>query len=105
MSKRLIKHKSFLELLLTTNKVQAKALMDTLTQEQLEALVEIFLNLMKLKVPTKTESLLRKRRRVLAKLIQKRLSITTKLRIIKQHFRQIYDTLLSVKGKLLQLLR
>ena len=105
MSKRLISQQTFLELLLKTEKQQARALMDTITQGQLDALIEIFINLMTLKVPPKTQSLLRRRRRLLSKLTNKRTKVSTKLALLRRHFRQIYDTLLSVKDRLLGLLR
>ena len=105
MSKRLSKHKSFLKLLLTTDKSQARALMETINKEQVEVLVEIFINLLKLDVPTNTKSLLKKRKRLISKLVNKRINVSTKLSAIRRHFRQVHNTLLSVKNKLLQLLQ
>ena len=105
MSKRLLKHKSFLELLLTTDKSQARALMETINKEQAEVIVEIFINLLKLDVPTNTKILLKKRKRLITKIINKRVGISTKLNDIRRHFRQVHDTLLSVKNSLLKLLK
>ena len=105
MSKRLQKEKHFLELLLTTDKHQVKALMESLTASQVEVLVEIFINLLHINTPKKTKDLLRRRQRLIKKLTSRQLTIATKYRTIRQHMRQVYDTLLSVKGKLLQLLR
>ena len=105
MSKKLKKEKHFLELLLTTDKDQVKALMESLTASQVEVLVEIFINLLHINTPKKTKDLLRRRQRLIKKLTSRQLTIATKYRTIRQHMRQVYDTLLSVKGKLLQLLR
>ena len=46
MSQNLKKAKNFLLLLLLTEKVQARALLETVTLKQAEALVEIIYNLM-----------------------------------------------------------
>ena len=105
MSKRLLKEKPFLELLLTTDKSQAKALMETITLNQVEVIVEILTNLQRLNVPQKTRALLQKRKRVLTSLTNTRTKLSTKLRIIRRHFRQVIDTLHSVKRRLLELLK
>ena len=105
MSKKLQREKHFLELLLTTDRTQARALMETVTQSQVEALVEIFTNLMRIKVPQRTEELLKKRQRLIKKLVNKRTNFREKYTAIRSHMRQVYDTLLSAKSKLLELLR
>ena len=45
MSEKLNRNKHFLKLLITTNQTQAKALLSTVTKDQLECLVEIGYNL------------------------------------------------------------
>ena len=45
---KLEKDKDFLTLLLTTDKGQAKVLLETITQKQLEAVIEIFYNIMRI---------------------------------------------------------
>ena len=105
MSKRLLKEQPFLELLLTTYKAQAKALTESITLNQVEVIIEILTNLQKLKVPQSTKVLLQKRKKVLTSLTNTRTKLSTKLRIARKHFRQIIDTLLSVKKQLIQLLK
>ena len=105
MSQSLQKQKHFIELLLSTDKIQAKSLIETINREQLHVIIEIITNLLKLNVPKQTKILLKRRARLMSKLTNKRLSISTKHSLVRKHFRQIYDTLLSVKGKLLQLVR
>ena len=105
MSQALQKHKNFMELLLTTHKNQARALIETITKEQLNLIIEIFFNLLKLNVPSETKILLKRRARLVSKLTNRRLSISTKQALVSRHFHQLYHTLLSVKGKLLQLIR
>ena len=52
MSKLLKKHASFFQLLsTTTSKLQKKVLLDTITQDQLKALTEITINLLKGNIP------------------------------------------------------
>ena len=48
MSQNLKRNKDFLTLLLKTDKGQAKALLETITQKQLEAVIEIVYNLMRI---------------------------------------------------------
>lgn len=105
MSKKLASEKHFISLLLNTDKVQAKALLNSITFRQIQVLIEIFANLQRLKVPAKTGALLRKRKRVINKLLDKNLTLRNKLLTVQQHTKQIYDTLLSVKTQLLTLLK
>ena len=105
MSKRLLSERNFIELLLTTDKLQAKALMEIITTSQAEALIEIFTNLLRLKVSEETALLLRRRRRLVKILVDKKNKLSVKLKAIRQHIRQVYGTLLSVKHQLLRLLK
>ena len=105
MSKRLFRESAFIELLLNGDKQQAYALIDTATRDQVLALIEIFINLHRLKVPNKTEHLLKKRKRLFQPLISDKVNVKRKQSLIRQHRLQILDTLRSVRSKLLELLK
>ena len=79
--------------------------MYTLTPTQAEALVEILTNLTQIDVPKETKVLLNRRQRLLKKLTDQKTTLSAKTRILQKHYRQVYDTLLSVKSKLTALLR
>ncbi len=109
MSKTINRVKHFVLLLLdkSTSKEQAKALLETATLDQVNAVSEITYNLLSGNLPlnSKVNSILKKRKRVLNKLANKSISQKERSCIILQHTRLILDTLLLNKSILLRLLK
>ncbi len=98
------KERYFLHLLFTTSKNQVQALFYTLTPQQAKALCEIIYNLNKLPVPPTTTHLLLMQRKLIKQLTDKKLSLNRKLHLLQNHYRQVYEVLLSVDKKILRLL-
>ena len=105
MSKRLTRQKAFIDLVLNSETNQANALIETITDDQALTLIEILLNLHRLKVSRQTSQLLIKRKRLFRQLMSSKVKSQRKKYLIKKHRRQILDTLKSVKSKLLGLLK
>jgi hypothetical protein len=105
MSKRLEKHKSFIFLLLTTTKVQSRSLLDTITDEQINVLGEIFRNLLQLPLPTGAKTLVHRRKALFNKLANTSVKPGSKYKLIFKHKNQILHTLQTVKKQLLDLLQ
>ena len=105
MSKNLKKFKNFLILMLITNRTQAKALLQTITSGQVEAIVEIVYNLMNIASTVSDKAVLRKRRTYLKKLANKKTSLSAKKRLIVKHRAKLLKTLLHFKKVLLKLLK
>lgn len=106
MSKLMLKNKHFLQLLFTTEPPQQKALLRSITLDQTLVLSEIFFNLLHhVKVSTNVKSLIKSRRRVLAKIADRDIPIEERANAIEDHVRIVLQTLLLVKGELKQLLK
>ena len=106
MSKRLLKQKHFLNLLLTTTKEQSSAILKSLTADQLKVIIEIISNLSSISsVPSSTKQLICRRRRLCKKLLDKNTDLEVKNRLVHKHNRQVLDTLLSARKVLLDLLK
>jgi len=105
MSNTIIKEKHFLILLLSTEKDQARALLETVTNTQINALSEIIYNCQHLSLSKKATILFRRRKKYLSKLSNKSLSNNSKRYLIGKHYRQLLDTLISIKNKLIELLQ
>lgn len=75
-----------------------------ITNDQIAAIVEIIDNLLKLPLPSKSRSLITKRRKLLNKLCRPKYSLRSKKQLIQRHRRQLLGVLLSVKKQLLTLL-
>jgi hypothetical protein len=104
MSKTLKRVSPFLTLLLSTTKDQAKALLYTLTPDQVHALQEIAQNLLHLPLSPNIKAVVKKRNLILRKLADKSIKIKQKIALIENHQRQIYHTLLLVKTQLKSLI-
>lgn len=104
MSKTLQKVANFLKLLLSTTKDQAKALFYTLTPVQTLALCEILFNIQKHPLTARVAKELQKRKYLIKKLTDKNTSVSRKLTLIQNHYRQIQHTLELVKKELLEIL-
>ena len=103
MSKNVSLNKQFLHLLLTTSWEQGAALLDTVTTPQALLISEIALNLLQLPLQKKAAHLVRKKRKVLQKLADKKVGKLAKRKIIRKHYKFLLDLLLSVKLQLEQL--
>ncbi len=95
---------NFLKLLLNTTKDQVRALFYTLTPLQTAALCEILFNLQKLPLASRIVKELRKRKFLINKLTDNKLSTRKKLALLQTHYRQVQLTLELVKKDLLSLL-
>ena len=105
MSQSLKRNKDFLTLLLTTDKGQAKALLETVTQKQLETVIEIVFNLKKISTLKKDKTVIEKRKNLLKKLVNKKVKLLKKKQLIVRHRIQLLKTLLHFKRLLLSLLK
>ena len=102
MSPNLNKNKEFIKLLLTTDPRQARALLSTITSKQVEAIVEIAYNLLRIANSKSDRTVLNKRRSLLKKLINKKISVGKTKKLIVLHKLAILKTLWHFKRVLLQ---
>ena len=96
---------SFIKLVLQTSKLQAIALLETITKKQTDCISEIILNLTSgniIRVGEEVEKQLVKSRRILNSLKNRSLSVGKRGAIIKNHPKIILDCLKLVKDKLLK---
>ena len=105
MSQNLKKTQNFLLLLLLTEIAQARALLETVTTKQTDALVEIVYNLMNIATTKSDKSVIRKRRSFLRKLIDRKTKVTAKKKLIARHRVKLLKTLLHFQKPLLSLLK
>ena len=104
MSNLLQKHKDFLTLLLTTDNLQARALLDTLTTNQVYVLSEIAYNILLMKHSKAILEKLKKHNHILKKLSNKKLTAYTKKKLLSKYRKQTLILLHLFKKQLLQLL-
>lgn len=99
-------NKSFLHLLLSnTDKKQQNGLMQTITLEQINALGEIFYNLLNIVPLTKKEEhLIKKRKKLLQKLSLISKSYNSRRKLLVSNKSSLLKTLLYFKDKLLHVL-
>ena len=102
MSKTLTAARHFLKLLLEMDRAQQRALLYTVTLPQARALVEIFHNLDSL-LPAKQRHLKPHTKTLIKQLV--RVSLKKKAKLIQDHHLTVTRVLLSVKSRLLPLLR
>lgn len=96
----------YLKLLLTTpSRTQSIALLDTCTDQQIEALADISKNLLHLPLSPQARIIVSKRKTLLQKLSSPSLNHSAKARVISKHYRLILDILKAVKIPLLRLLK
>ena len=105
MSQNFKRNKDFLTLLLKTDKGQAKALLETITQKQLEAVIEIVYNLMRISSVKKDKTVIQKRKTLLRELVNKKVKLAKKKQLVGQHRLQLLKTLLHFKSLLLSLIK
>lgn len=106
MSKRLNKNKAYLNLLLSnTDKRQQNALIHSITHEQLNALGEIFYNLLHIVPMNKEEEkIVKKSRKITHKLSLISKAYTTRRKVLLGNKLRLLRLLLHFKAKLLPLL-
>ena len=104
MSSTLREAKHFLLLLLTTSKLQAHALLDTLDKKQLQAIREILFNILNRNISLSTSQLdiIKRRATLLGKIIKIKGKKSSDL--IARHYRTVYNTISMVKEDILKLL-
>jgi hypothetical protein len=100
----LAKEKPFIALLLHTTLEQARALLYTLTDQQTQAISEIFFNLPHLPSSQAVKKLISRRKRVIAKIGNRKYNTRTRKSLIKKHMNQTISTLRAVKKEMKQLL-
>ena len=83
MSKTIREEKHFLGLLINTSKDQARALLYTVTPNQVLAISEIDHNLLILPLPPTLKVIIERRRKVLQKLANKSISVRAKTYLVK----------------------
>ena len=106
MSKRLQQNKHFLQLLLNTSQDQSRAILKSLTPEQLVTIIEIFSNLSKISsISPETKHLICKRQRLCRRLTDKNLNLQVKNNLVHKHTFQVLHTLMSARKLLLKLLK
>ena len=104
MSNNIDKSKHFLHLLLSTSRLQALALLLTVTDEQIKVLTEIAYNLLQLPLTEKEKEIFQKRYKIFKKLSNKNTGKKSKYQLIKHYRKVILDTLLLFKHKLIEIL-
>lgn len=108
MSKTLIQNKDFIRFILntdTSSKRQKKAIFETITKDQVLAIVEICYNLLNIKVSDKIKTVINKRRKLLLKIVNKKVyRILLLKKLLIKHYKQIIETLLFIKDQLLELI-
>ena len=105
MSRTLRKNKGFLTLLLTTDPAQARALLNIITTKQVEAIVEIAYNLMRIATSETEKAVIKKRRTLLKKLVNKKLKLPKTKKLIALHRLALLKTLLHFKRELLHVIQ
>ena len=84
---------------------QAKALLDTASRHQTEALVEILYNIANIASKKADKAIIRKRRSTFRKLLNKRISLQRKSKLISKHKQQVLKTLSHFRHILLTLIK
>ena len=105
MSARIADQLHFLSLLLDTDKKQRAAIFQTLTKSQTDALGEIFHNLIRVLPLAKEEQKLLKRKPFLRLVATTKTSPSRRKSILKKHYKQVIDLLLSFGDKILEVAR
>ena len=100
MSKNVASNKYFLNLLLSTSKEQALALLYTPTNEQLLLLQEIAFNILKLPLPKKAQHYVSKKRKLFQRLASGKLSNSIRRSIIEKNADYILQVLLALRQQL-----
>lgn len=106
MTANLRRQRAYLTLLLTTpSKTQATALVDTATKDQAGALSEIAYNLLRLPLAPGLKQSIGKRKSILKKISDPKLTPRKRLSLLSKHQRVIIQVLRMVKSRLLPMLK
>ena len=105
MSRILANNRDFVTFLLKAELKQAKALLDTINRHQTEVLVEILYNIANIASKKTNRDIVRNRRPTFRKLLNKRIGIGRKTKLISKHKQQILKTLSHFKWVLLSLIK
>ena len=103
MTKNIVNNKNFLELILTTSKEQALALLHTATKEQQLLISEIAHNIFDLPLPKKAKYYVTKKRKLFERIASKKLSRTKKNSLIQKNAKYILLLLWALKPQLSEL--
>ena len=103
---RIKKVENYLHLLLTTSKVQARALLETSNPDQVLAISEIILNLVENQLPVSSNLRrhIAKNLSLFKKLSGRKVAEKTKYSIIRKQWKLIWNTLLLFKKNLIEAL-
>ncbi len=96
--------REFILLLLSCSKSQARALLETASNEQISALSEIFLNFVDQKLNTTDNSLFKRRKEVIQKLANRKYTDRFKYSLVCQNWQLVWKVVLDFKTTLKQLL-
>ena len=100
MSKNIIENKSFLNLLLTTTREQALALLDSITPNQQLLIIEIIKNVLNLNLPKKAKFYVNKKHKLFERIASKKISKTVTRRLIQKNSSHLLLTLWALKQQL-----
>lgn len=97
-----MKSTHFIQLLLNCSRNQAQALLETASKEQVHTISLLIFNLTKNlnSITAKTKALLRKHKKIINKLCDKKLAEKSKYSIIRKHWADVYNLLISAKNVL-----
>ena len=104
MSRNINKNKNFLGLILSTNTIQAKGLLNTISSDQLRLIEEIAYNLLNLPLSEKEKNIVKNQKSFIRKLSNKKIKVSEKKKIIRRYKTKLLNILLILKLKLLSLL-
>lgn len=104
MSELLRDHSNFLSLILNTDPIQQKSLLDSITPSQALLIGEIFLNLLNIEHEDKDFSFLKNKIRVLESLSKRNLSARYRRSLVRKHKVLILKILLHFKDNLSKLI-
>lgn len=103
---KLSKNSNFLKLLLNTSRIQAIAILETITNKQTDCISEIVLNLVEgniIKLNKNIEEILQSRKRILNILKDKNICSSKRAALIKSHPQVLLKTLKLIGDKVIQL--
>lgn len=106
MCSRIKNNCSFIKLVLSSHRVQATALLETVSEKQADCISEIILNLYLgnlVHLTSKIKQILDSRKRIFKLLTNKNIKIKTRVETIKAHPRIILNTLKIVKKQIFEL--
>ena len=104
MSANINQHSDFLRLFLNTEPYQQKALLFSITPEQLDVLSEIFHNLLTLPLTQEESRFVKRREEVISKLANISKSVRSRRQAVNKHTRQILTVLGLFKDKILSVI-